>query len=409
MKVKNSRELFRFIIAVLIIGSMSLQGCATLRARHAVPTDQINNVYIPGMPDIRVVLDNTNIQASIILLEKIGNKEAPKAMPEPAEVNLLAISGGGAGGAFGAGLLCGWTEAGNRPEFHVVTGVSTGAMSAPAAFLGSKYDTTLKDIYFESSDKDIYTKKGPLSIIFGASDSLLDTKPLTRLINHYVTTDMLKDIAKEHAKGRRLYVATAQLDAHRMVIWDMGAIASIGTPKALELFNKVLMASAAIPVAFPPVLFNVEVSGKEYDEMHVDGGTATQMFGNILIVQQLKEHPSSKGRAYIIYNSKLSIAPGTVKQDIFSVAANSISMMVSSQGIGDIFRMHDIAQKYGLDFNLAYIPNDFEVKQRSDFDPIYMKALFNEALLRAKSGYPWTKEPASLDFKNSTQNKDLAK
>ncbi|MEI6863264.1 MAG: patatin-like phospholipase family protein, partial [Candidatus Omnitrophota bacterium] len=135
--MKNSRKSFQFIIAVLIIGGMSLQGCATLRARHAVPTDQINNVCIPGMPDVRVVLDNTNIQASIILLEKIGNKEAPKAMPEPAEVNLLAISGGGAGGAFGAGLLCGWTEAGNRPEFHVVTGVSTGAMSAPAAFLGS--------------------------------------------------------------------------------------------------------------------------------------------------------------------------------------------------------------------------------------------------------------------------------
>lgn len=399
MKLNNLKELSRFLIIALIIGGIFLQGCATLRARHAVPADQIYNARIPGMPDVRVVLDQMNTQDSIIRLEQAGAREMPKASIEPAEVVLLAISGGGAGGAFGAGLLCGWTEAGDRPEFHIVTGVSTGAISAPAAFLGSGYDRSLKDIYTANSDKDIYTKKDPLAIVFGTADSLLDTKPLARLLDGYVTMDMMNAIADEHAKGRRFYVGTSQLDAHRMVLWDMGAIASIRTPRALELFHKVLMASAAIPVAFPPVLLEVEVDGKKYDEMHVDGGTAAQMFGNVLLAQQLKEHPAAKGKAYIIYNAKLTIYPGTVKQDIASVAANSLSMMIASQGIGDIFRMYDISQKDGTGFNLAYIPNDFEVRQNSDFDPIYMNALFDVAYSKAKSGYPWSNEPPLLNLK----------
>ena len=399
MRIRKNLLVTIFLTFALIVSSVSIQGCATLKARHAVPTDQIYNARIPGMPNVRVVIDYTDMQASIIKLEQAGAVEMPVAVPEPAEIVMLAISGGGAGGAFGAGLLCGWTESGNRPEFNIVTGISTGALSSPAAFLGPKHDSSLRELYTATSDKDILRKRRVLSILMGSADSLMDTKPLARILECYVTMDVMKEIAEEHKKGRRLYVGTSQLDAQRMVIWDMGAVASIGTPRALELFHKILLASAAIPVAFPPVLFEVEADGKKYDEMHVDGGISTQTFGNALLVEKLKEHPSSKGKVYILYNEKMISNPATVKQGITAIAASSISMMIASQGVGDLFRMYETAGKNGVGFNLAYIPTDFDVQQKSSFDPAYMSALFDLAYSRAKSGYPWDKDPSLFNFK----------
>lgn len=400
MNISKKRSAAIIAALVIALSAIHLQGCATMRPRRSLPADQIYNARIPGMPNVRIVLDHLDSGASIIKLEKTGVEEMTHSMPEPAEVTLLAISGGGASGAFGAGLLCGWTQAGTRPQFHIVTGISTGALSGPMAFLGSDYDKTLKDLYTTHSDKDVERSNNPLSVLLGVSDSLMDTKPLSRIIECYVTMDMMKAIAAEHTKGRRFYVGTSQLDAHRMVIWDMGAIASVGTPRALDLFRKVLLASASIPVAFPPVLFEVEVDGKKYDEMHVDGGTTAQTFGSVLLAQHINDHPGSKGKVYVIYNEKLAMDAGSVNRSIMAIASNSVNMMVASQGIGDLFRMYETSKKNGIDFNLAYIPLDFGLQENDIFDPVYMNALFNSSYSAAKAGYVWNKELTFFNVRN---------
>ncbi len=190
--------------------------------------------------------------------------------------NFLAISGGGENGAYGAGLLCGWTEAGTRPEFKLVTGISTGALTAPFAFLGPAYDQQLKDVYTTITAKDVLEERGIFAAIW--NDAMADNAPLQNLVAKYVDADLLAAIAAEHRKGRNLLVGTTNLDARRGVVWDIGKIAEYGTPEALELVRKILIASAAIPGAFPPMMFDVEANGTKYQEMHVDGGANCPAF-----------------------------------------------------------------------------------------------------------------------------------
>ena len=188
----------------------------------------------------------------------------------------LAISGGGDNGAFTAGLLNGWTAAGTRPEFKLVTGISTGGLIAPFAFLGPKYDATLKEFYTTISPKDVIE---PRSVIKGVlSDAMANNAPLWKLTRKSVTEELLKEIAVEYAKGRFVMIGTADIDARRAILWDMGKIATYGGPKALDLFVSVMIASASLPAAFPPVMIDVEADGKHYQEMHVDGGVMAQVF-----------------------------------------------------------------------------------------------------------------------------------
>ena len=195
-------------------------------------------------------------------------------------VNVLAISGGGSNGAYGAGLLAGWTERGARPEFTVVTGASAGALIAPFAFLGPSYDPVLKNLFSEGIGEELLQIDG-LSALFGAG--VFKTEPLKRLIARYVDDALLERIGAEYKKGRRLLVVTTNLDAQRTAVWDMGAIASSGAPEALDLFRDVLVASASVPGVYSPVLINVEGAGRRFEEMHVDGGVRA----NLLVVPEL--------------------------------------------------------------------------------------------------------------------------
>ena len=313
-------------------------------------------------------------------------------------LNYLAISGGGSNGAFGAGLLSGWTEAGDRPEFHVVTGISTGALIAPMAFLGSGYDWMLKEIYTQISTKDILKKKGPLRMIFG--DSAVDSGPLKRIIKKYFTPDMMKEIAAEVKTGRRVLVGTTNLDAKRAMHWRIGDIASSGHPKALELIIDILLASAAIPGAFPPVYFEVEADGAFYDEMHVDGGAASQViiYPAKFDYRKALDEIGFKGekRVFVIRNAKLPTHK-PVKPNILSVSQSSIATLISNQGVGDIYRIYLTAKRDGFDFNLAYIPSEFKEKPKEQFDREYMNKLFDLGYDLAKNGYPWKKAPGGFE------------
>jgi predicted acylesterase/phospholipase RssA len=251
-------------------------------------------------------------------------------------VSILALSGGGANGAFGAGLLNGWTAAGTRPVFKLVTGISTGALIAPFAFLGSDYDATLRDFYTTITTKDIYRERSYFAILFDPS-SMVDTMPLQEILTKQVNAQVLAAVAQAHRRGRRLFIGTTNMEAGKLVIWDMGAIATSGKPEALELFRKVMLASASIPVAFPAVYIPVEAGGKRYEEMHVDGGTATQVFfyGFTLDLHAAQEAAGVQGRPrirlFVIRNGKLTVPWELMIPRILPIAERSLEDIISGR------------------------------------------------------------------------------
>ena len=378
------------------------------RRLPAVPMEQATSAVIPGIPGARywVGVDieaytNDVMAARQLEIDAMARNGQTGLLPPAA---LLAVSGGGDNGAFGAGLLCGWTAAGNRPAFKAVTGVSTGALIAPFAFLGTDYDDVLRQVYTSVKPTDIAERRSFLAAV--DNDGMADNRPLWGLISKFVDDKLLAKIAAEHAKGRLLLIGTTNLDARQPVIWNMGVIASSHAPGALDLFRKILLASAAIPGAFPPSMFPVEVDGKPYEEMHVDGGASAQVF---LYPPSLKGAAQSMGfdmsqqrelHVYIIRNAELKASWQPVERRTINIAGRAIASLIHTQGIGDLYRIYVTAQRDGLDFNLAYIGPDFKYEgvKKEEFDTPYMQALFDYAFKLAKGGYPWRKLPPGLDM-----------
>ncbi len=254
-------------------------GCSGL-SRNPVPIDKMDEAVVAGMPRVRGYWDDTVInplfqQDAIQSVRDEPEDLFPRRADGFKDYSALAVSGGGDDGAFGAGILVGWSKSITRPKFKLVTGISTGALIAPYAFLGAAYDAKLKAAYTTISTKDIVKIPGLPTL---GSEALTDSSPLALRIAKDVNEEMLADVAAAHRRGRRLYIGTTDMDAQRFVVWNMGAIAASGHQGALDLFRKVMLASASIPGVFPPVYIEVEVDGQIYDEMHVDGGVITQVF-----------------------------------------------------------------------------------------------------------------------------------
>ncbi|MFN9212644.1 MAG: patatin-like phospholipase family protein [Betaproteobacteria bacterium] len=257
-----------------------LSGCAAL-LREPVPVDLMGKTTIPGLPEVRATAGERNSPLEADLIASFA-QESPADFPVQADGRVhysqLILSGGGANGAFGAGLLNGWSAHGTRPKFKIVTGVSTGALMAPYAFLGAEFDPALKHFYTTTDSRRVFLVRSVRQILSG--ESLADTGPLADTLNEQIDAAFLERIAAEHRRGRRLYVATTDLDAQRFVIWNLGAIAASGHPQALDFFRRAILASASIPVVFPPVFFQVEADGRRSDEIHVYGAVVTRMFYN---------------------------------------------------------------------------------------------------------------------------------
>ncbi len=402
MVSRTTKTMLSRVSRLVAIGLIvTIAGCASVPERHPVPPSLITKVGIPGIAEARFWGDEMPKFARVMFdtfTEADYLKYFSAVYKKPH--NYLAISGGGANGAFGAGLLLGWTATGTRPEFTQVTGISTGALTAPFAFLGPDYDDELKTVYTTTSTKDIVEKRNIITALFG--DSLADTKPLQALIAKYINSNMIGAIAREHKRGRRLWVGTVNLDASRPVIWNIGAIAASDYPHKIELIHDILRASAAIPVAFPPVVISVEIDGKRYDEMHVDGGTGSQVFVYPAavdwreIIQKLKVQGNPK--IYVIRNSFLEPDYHGVKRRVFPIASRTIDSLIRSQGIGDLYQIYSLCERDGNDFNLAYIPSDLMEEPTEDFDPVYMGKLFELGYQMAREGYSWKKHPPG--FKN---------
>jgi hypothetical protein len=327
---------------------------------------------IPGMPDARFFADS--------------RADFEKALP-PTPGPWLILSTGGEDGAFGAGLLNGLTAAKSRPDYAVVTGVSTGALMAPFAFAGPKYDAALKDAYTKITAADVFE-------IGSTGQSFLDSWPLQDLIAKQITPQLLADIAAAYKSGRRLFIVTTNLDAERSVVWNMGAIAAHGGDAALNLFRKVLLASGSIPGAFPPVLIDVEGNGKKFAEMHVDGGVGGQFF--VVPPALLASNSGYKIPAtalYIVINSSLQRYFTVVDPSTAQILGQTVSMAVMVDLRLMIDRAYVASKNSGIGFNVASIPANFFAPSRGPFDPQYMGALFSEGFSIGKSTTPFADAP----------------
>jgi hypothetical protein len=314
-------------------------------------------------------------------------------------VNVLAISGGGSYGAFDVGVLHGWTDSGTRPVFDVVTGISTGALIATFAFLGPQYDEFLRDSYVKTRASDVYQPRWLISIFNSAS--IARSTPLRKRIDATITPEVLAEIAKAHAQGRRLYVGTTNLDTRKFIVWDMGAIASAGTPEALALYRKIILASASIPVFFPPVLIDVEVDGCKHQEMHVDGGTTSAVFVpmNVIKCDPRKPFIRPGSNVYVISSGKLYADGDAVKRKFLSVTANSISALVYSGARNDIFRIFNMALLCGMDFHLIAIPQDFPlVRDSLSFDPKELQRLYDLGYEMGRTRRGWRETPPGTEI-----------
>ena len=381
-----------------LLAALAISGCASLERLPAVTYAEARQIEILDIPDARFYVSDTNrIYDVAIKAYQRSNRVRPAQTR-----NFLALSGGGDDGAFGAGLLLGWTARGNRPEFDMVTGVSTGALSAPFAYLGRTYDQKLAGVYTETDASDIFRRR-PTLIAAVASDSLTDNAPLRRLIEGYVDAEMVQRIAEEYGKGRLLFVLTTNLDQSRPVIWNIGAIAASNNPKARDLIIDVLLASASIPAIFPPVMLDVTVDGQKRQEMHVDGGTVAQVFfypPSFSIRAAAKRFGidektlrERKRVAYVIRNGRFFRQDESVQLRTISIAKEALATMTMSSGVNDTYRMYTLARRDGVDFNLASIGEDFTVPYKGPFDPGYMQSLFAYGYEKGRAGYPWKKVP----------------
>ena len=372
-----------FMVAACALG---IAGCATVTRIPYTQQEQAEAV-IPGIPGARLWADNLAIATGRrSVVSRVSVKQP----------TVLALSGGGADGAFGAGLLTGWSARGTRPQFTFVTGASAGALIAPFAFLGAAHDETLRSVFASGEMANLLQSEG-LAGLFGAG--LFKTAPLRELIARHVDAELLAAIAQEYRAGRRLYVVTTNLDAQRTAIWDMGKIAASGEPSALDLFRNVLTASASIPGVFSPVLIDVEAQGRHFAEMHVDGGVTT----NVLILPEAVLvsgtpvfPPDARPKVYIVMNGKLSPDFEVVKASTLPIVTRSFETSVRANTRNTLLASYQFAKGRNWEFNLTSVDPDYPKPNSIGFDQAYMQQLFDYAYQKGRSGILWQSTPSEF-------------
>jgi len=395
----GSRSPERLALIMGLFFAILLAGCASTVPRNAVPQQMAGQASLAGFQDVRFWSDAEPEKLNDLVALAMAQRAASADGKPPEGGKFLVLSGGGSDGAFGAGLLSGWTMHGTRPHFDIVTGISTGAIIAPFAFLGSRYDGWLEKFYTEYGSSDVL-KPNWLSGLLGGS-AVANSSPLEHLIAQFITPQLLGEIAAEYRKGRRLFIGTTNLDAQRPVTWDMSAIAAGSPPEALALFRKVVLASASVPLAFPPVRFDVQAGGKNYQELHVDGSITTPVF---FLPSQVKLGDiddryklSARRELYVIRNGRLDARYAAVNDDLVSLTDRAFATVSKNQTAGELLRLCLRAQRDSITYRLASIPQTFDLESREIFDREYMKALFGTGFALGRNGYDWKQATSSCD------------
>lgn len=354
-------------------------------SRLPAPNHRLSTALPIGFDkQVRLIFDSADAfrEHSIATLNRMKSASRGDA------VNALVLSGGGAGGAFGAGALVGLSRGGHRPIYHMVTGVSAGALIAPLAFLGADWDPALT----ETITRDITTgflERQLRRVLVGSS--LYSGSALRQVVDHIVTDELIDAIASESRHGRMLLVETTDLDKGESVIWDMGAIAERGGVPARELFRDVLLASASIPFVFPPVLIRVTEDGNAYDEMHVDGGTSMQLFlAPPVGILLSRDTPRLDGvNVYVIANSQLGRIPATSPMNAMSMLSRGFYTNLRQGVRSSLAIVYAFSKDHDMGFKVTSIPDNYPFSGPLDFDTSRMRALFDFAVNRAASGHLW--------------------
>ncbi len=390
----------------LVVACLQLCSCAA-PVRNALPEASVPNAQIPNIDRAWVWGDQSPLgldraqRESMERIDRLVSERGDAFLKQP--LYYLALSGGGPNGAFGAGILNGWSNTGTRPEFSIVTGISTGAIIAPFAFLGPDYDGILRQIYTQYRTSDALRFRSAIGSMF--RDSAADATGMQTLIRQYIDDEVMRAIEMAHKEGRSLFIGTTNLDAGRPVFWDIGRIASSGAPNALSLIQDIIQASASIPGVLPPVMIEYEANGKRYQEMHVDGGVTRQVFlfpAAFRFQEFLKELGfSGEQHLYIILNGNLEQRREVVKANIFSISARSISTLIHNQGIGDLYRLFLIAKKNQIAYYLTSIPSDFSEVPEELFDREYMNTLFELGFQVGLQPDHWQRKPPEFEAVNA--------
>jgi predicted acylesterase/phospholipase RssA len=378
-------------IALVLCGSCMLGtvACTTL-PRGEAPSGATGAATPRGFPpSVRILpADQYSFSAPPILSRL-------RAAASDGSVDVLALSGGGAGGAFGAGALVGLTRRGNRPQFELVTGVSTGALIAPFAFLGPAWDAQLIAAAMTAGNGSLLQWRG--GILY--DPAVYSGEPLAKFVDQFVTKELVEAVASEAAKGRMLLVATTDLDKEESVIWDLGAIASRGGKEARALFRDVLTASASIPGVFPPVMIRVEENGLAYDEMHVDGGTTQSFF----VAPELNRYFPGKFdglggiNVYVVINGQMAASPGTTPLSPIPIVTRSYSATMKHISRRDIGIAAAFAQRHGMTFRFTELPVGYPFPGLLDFRAATIQALFNYAAKCAANGRLWISDDQRIE------------
>jgi hypothetical protein len=372
---------FGWLRAVLALGLAGhLAACSSV-PRISYTAEQASFASVPGIPGARAYAD----ASAETFTEMTARPEAKRQA-----FTYLALSGGGGDGAYGAGILNGWTASGTRPEFSLVSGVSTGALIAPFAFLGSAYDSYLTEFYTSGVAETLVQSPSLTNVLFGSG--LFGDGRLRDLIGRYVTADLLAAVAAEHAKGRRLLVVTTNLDSQRAVIWNMGAIAASGAPNAVDLFRDVLTASASIPAVFPPQLIDVQAGNSAFQELHVDGSVVTPVFTlpQSFLLRDGRLRTNGKASIYVVINGRLEPEFDVTKNNTLSIVERSFTTGSRARSRAALATTYAFTRANGVGFNLTYIDERGPTTTTArGFDTGYMRQLYQAGYDKARSGAFW--------------------
>ena len=373
-----------------MLSVLALVGCALPR-RDAPPTIFSTATPVDFAAGVRFLsTDRASVEAkSTAALERL------RSSSKDGRLQALVLSGGGAGGAFGAGALVGLSRRHERPRYDVVTGVSTGALIAPFAFLGSEWDSQLTEAFTSGRGAQM-SVRGLLALPLGASRR---SAVLTALVDHYVTAALVRAVAKEAGTGRLLWVATTDLDKEETVIWDLGAIAMRGGEPARKLFRDVVVASASIPGVFEPVLIHVEQAGRLYDEMHVDGNASASLFiaPAAAYFALLDQRSLDGAQVYVLINGQIIDAPETTPFRLRPIVARTFSVALKHMSRAQVVAVDQFAEKYRMSVQSTYLPFDFPQYSSADFRASTMRPLFEYGARCAQSGHLWTTMDETMD------------
>lgn len=386
--MRDANALVRLFLAGMAM-ALTLSACAS-GARSDFGLGDRQGAFPVGFPNVRFSIEDEDAVRRITQQLAQGVPHGPDG-----RFDLIALSGGGANGAYTAGLMNGWTARGDRPDFEVVTGVSTGALAAPFVFLGPAYDGQLRNAYTSGEAAGLLKSRGARALI---GSGVFSGQPLRNLIATHIDQSLLQAVAAEHSKGRMLIVATTDLDSERAVLWNLGAIAERGGPDALALFRDVLAASASIPGAFPPVMIQSQntASGPDspltFEEMHVDGGVMSPFVALPQMMWSWRDAGEvlRGGRIWVIVNGKAAPTFRVTRDAAPTVLSRSLDAALLANLRANLAANQVFAQRNGMEYRTTAIPVEFDGANSLNFSVEAMMGVYELGHRRMVEGQAWT-------------------